>query len=81
MPLPSLLNAPLPPTALVMPKLVPAATLKLPPLAPSVVARAVSNVAVVASVPPLSDSAPARAPMLLSCETCSVPPLTAVPPV
>ena len=29
-PLPSLLNAPLPPTALVMPKLVPAATLKLP---------------------------------------------------
>ena len=81
MPAPPLLSAPLPPMALVTPKLVLAATLMPPPPAPSVAARAVLKLAVVASVPPSSDSAPAALPRFASWDICSVPLLTAVPPV
>ena len=80
-PAPPLVRVSLPPMALVTPRLTPAAALMPPPPAPSVMARAVSKLAVAVSVPPASDSAPAATPRFSSRETCSVPPLTAVPPV
>ena len=66
MPAPPLLSAPLPPMALVTPKLVLAATLMPPPPKPTVIARPVSKLAVAASVPPSSDSAPEAAPRFAS---------------